>query len=459
MLRGTHFLDISRYMSRSLRSVRLAATPLATMILQVIQNEKEYHSNLLTKSLMAVLAVGLTTAPVQAMEFDVHGFVMGTVSKRVNSVPLQSGKKNNWLLGEERVRLGITGESEEGTFGMVSKADFVSDHVAGEASVDLRELYVEYLADDFELRAGRQMLTWGVADRLFINDVFPKDWSAFFSGQPLEYMKIGSDMAKLFVFGSGWDMELAAIPVAQFDVTPGTDRFVVYSPIPLITEPRKRAANSELAMRFHTKVGESTDLALYAFKGFWHQPDKGVAGNSIIYPRLNNYGFTLQDTVMGGVLSFEAGFYQSVDDRDGTDPFIANSQYRYLIGYEHELMTDVTLALQWYGEVMQNHSAYQAAAQPAFVAGMGPKPLPKHRKIMTANLRALWMNQTLTTSLFFMGVGDGGGRMANPDVHYAINDTMSINAGAHVFWGGPDTWMLGTMKNDDNVYMNVKWTF
>jgi len=412
-----------------------------------------------TGGVAAVLAATLLSLPAQAAEVDIHGFLLGTVSSRVDKTPLLTGEKNNWLLAEERLRADLTAESDAGDTAMVAKIDFLNDHVVGNASIEVRELYGEYIADDFEVRVGRQMLTWGVADRLFINDVFPKNWSAFFAGQPLEYMKIGSDMAKLFVFGSNWDVELVAIPVAQFDITPGTDRFVVYSPIPTVTKPQKKLSNGEIAGRFHTKLGDTTDVALYAFKGFWHQPDKGVAGASIIYPRLNNYGFTIQDTVFGGVLSLEGGYYHSIDDNAGTNPFIANSQYRYLVGYEHELMTDVTLALQWYGEVMKNHADYLAAAQPAFIAGLGPKPLPKHRKIMTANVRALWLNQTLTTSLFFMGVGDGGGRMLNPDVHYAVTDSFSVNVGGHAFWGGPDSWMLGTMKHDDNVYANVKWTF
>jgi len=412
----------------------------------------------------AAALAALLAMPAQAVEVDIHGFLLGTASSRVNQTPLVTGEKNNWLLAEERLRLEVGAESDAGDSALVSKVDFLNDNVAANSSIEVRELYGEYISDNYEVRVGRQMLTWGVADRLFINDVFPKNWSAFFSGQPLEYMKIGSDMAKLFVFGSGWDVELALIPVAQFDVTPQSDRFVVFDPGFSVVKPEKKLSNGEAAMRFHTKVGDTTDLALYAFKGFWHQPDKGITmmpanvtptnpmGLTIKYPRLNNYGLTVQDTFLGGVLSLEGGYYHSIDDNAGTDPFIANSQYRYLIGYEHELMTDVTLALQWYGEIMKNHAGYLATT-------MDPVPQPKHRKIVTANIRALWMNQTLTTSLFVMGVGDGGGRMANPDINYAVNDSFSVNVGGHIFWSGPDTWMLGTMKHDDNVYANVKWTF
>lgn len=425
---------------------------------EAVSKAARAHLSLRSLKAIALAALLFSSTAAQAVEIEVHGFLMGTASSRVNSTPLKSGEKNNWLLSEERLQIELNAESDEGDTAMVAKIDFLNDHVVGNADIDVRELYGEYIADDFEVRIGRQMLTWGVTDRLFINDVFPKNWSAFFSGQPLEYMKIGSDMAKIFLFGDSWDVELALIPIAQFDITPGSDRFVVFDPGFSVVQPEKKLSNGEVAGRFHTTFG-TTDIALYLFKGFWHQPDKGVAGSNIIYPRLNSYGFTVQDTMFGGVLSLEAGFYHSIDDSSGTNPFIANSQYRYMVGYEREIVTDVTLGLQWYGEVMKNHAGYLAGAQPAFQADSGPKPLPEHRKIVTVNLRALWMNQTLTTSLFFMGIGDAGGRMLNPDLHYAVTDSFSVNAGGHAFWGGHDTGMLGTMKDDDNVYMNVKWTF
>ncbi len=423
------------------------------------RKEKGYASPFTLHALLlsALLCTSAVNSAVAA-EVELHGFLLGTVSNRVSDVPLPGGETNNWLLAEERLRVELSAESDAGDTALVGKIDFLNDHIAGSADIDVRELYGEYIADDFELRLGRQMLTWGVADRLFINDVFPKNWSAFFSGQPLEYMKIGSDMAKIFIFGNSWDVELTLIPIAQFDITPGSDRFVVFDPGFTVMKPANQLSNGEIAGRVHSAIG-STDIALYAFRGFWHQPDKGVSGTNIIYPRLNTYGFTIQDTLLGGVLSLEGGFYHSADDSSGTNPLIANSQSRYLVAYEREIMTDVTLALQWYGEVMKNHADYLATAAPAFQAGLGPKPLPKHRTIVTANLRALWMNQTLTTSLFVMMVGHSGGRMINPDIHYAVSDELSINAGAHVFQGGPDSWMLGMMKHDDNVYMNAKWSF
>ncbi|MDX8410484.1 MAG: hypothetical protein R8K46_01230 [Mariprofundaceae bacterium] len=395
--------------------------------------------------------------PSYAAEVELHGFLMGTGSLRTGNKPLNNGEKHNWLLGEERLRINLDIASESAETAAVVKIDFLNDNVAGQTTIEARELYGEYLADSFEIRAGRQMITWGIADRLFINDVFPKNWTAFFAGQPLEYLKTGSDAIKLSVFVRGWDVEFVGIPFVQTDIVPSSDRYVVFDPGLAIQEPDRSLSNGELAARLHTQLG-TTDVAFYAFRGFWHQPDKGVQGVNIIFPRLNNYGLTLQDALLGGVFSIEGGFYQSADDSEGTNPLVANSQYRYLVSYEREIMSDLTLALQFYGELMDNHAAYLPAAGAAFAGGLGPKPLPEHRKITTVNARALWLKQTLTTSLFGMAVVDGG-RMLIPDVNYAVSDEFSVNAGGHVFWSGPGSWMLGMMKHDDNVYVNARWSF
>lgn len=63
----------------------------------------------------------------------------------------------------------------------------------GEFDVDLREAYLDYTTENCDFRLGRQFVTWGVGDLLFINDVFSKDYVSFFAGRPLEYLKIEVD--------------------------------------------------------------------------------------------------------------------------------------------------------------------------------------------------------------------------------------------------------------------------
>lgn len=401
-----------------------------------------------------------------AFELELHGFAQAAASARVDRTPLPAGihqgDRNNFLRSEERMRLEAIGDSEDGSVGFVAKIDGVFDNVAeaGPTSLDVRELWGEWRGERLEVRAGRQMMTWGVADRLFISDIWPKDWAAFYAGLPLEYMKLPSDALKLTHFVGSVDLELVLVPKAQVDVVPGADRWIVYLPPNLAGErkPRARLADSEAALRVHIPL-RSWDLNLYAARSHWHQPDKGMDANGfIVYPRLNVFAGTFQGQVMGGVLSLEAGVYQSSEDKGGVNPLVANSQQRFLIGYEHELWPDATLAVQIYDERMMAYGNYLPAAQAAFAAGLGPKPLPRNRVMATANLRVLMLNQTLTGTLFAMGARQGG-KMLNPELSYAVNDMLTVTAGGHVFWGGPDSWMLGMMKHDDNAYLWARWSF
>ncbi len=421
----------------------------------------------------AALGAVLAAPAAPAMELELHGFVQGAASLRASSHRLAApsalaGKRYNWLAAEERLRLEATGDSDDGSVGFVAKVDALYDNAlvqapgqaANPASLDVRELWGEWRGDLFEVRAGRQMMTWGVADRLFISDIWPKNWAAFYAGLPLEYMKLPVDALKITHFAGPVDIELVLAPRAQVDVVPDVNRWVVYMP-PGMRGEKKPAGTlhaGEAGLRVHIPAG-SWDFNLYAARTHWHQPDKAMdAQGFVIYPRLNVYAGTIQGGVLGGVLSLEAGLYQSVEDKNGTNPYIANSQQRWLVGYEHEIWPDATLALQVYGERMLHYQAYLRAAQQAFAAGQGPKPLPRHRIFYTANLRAQFLNQTLVFALFAMHIQHGG-TMVNPELSYAVNDALSVAAGGHVFKGGPDSWLLGMMKHDDNAYLWARWSF
>ncbi len=59
---------------------------------------------------------------------------------------------------------------------------------------------------------GRQILTWGTGDLVFINDLFPKDWVSFFIGRDVEYLKAPSDALKVSAFSSWANLDLVYTP-------------------------------------------------------------------------------------------------------------------------------------------------------------------------------------------------------------------------------------------------------
>ncbi|MHC4157803.1 MAG: hypothetical protein ACYSSO_01865, partial [Planctomycetota bacterium] len=101
------------------------------------------------------------------------------------------------------------------------KADIIGDLVTEQADFDLREAYLFTMPVGFiDVKAGRQILTWGTGDLIFINDLFPKDWQSFFIGRDPEYLKAPSDAIKVGIFSKLANLDIVYTP--RFD----HDRFI-----------------------------------------------------------------------------------------------------------------------------------------------------------------------------------------------------------------------------------------
>jgi hypothetical protein len=93
--------------------------------------------------------------------------------------------------------------------------------------------------------------------------------------------------------------------------------------------------------------------------------------------------------VRRGIGNVEFAFSDSLDDRQGSDPFIRNSELRSLAGYEQELARDLTLAIQYNVEYMLEDDDYRRSL-PA-----GTPEADEDRHLLTLRItRPLW-SQTL----------------------------------------------------------------
>src|SRR3989338_5310195 len=104
-----------------------------------------------------------------AEEPSIHGFLQANYSVRVTGEKLPGAKRQELMLGEERGRLEGSYYPPNSNIGFDVKADLFHDWVEDSWGVALREGYVDYLMDKFDVRIGRQIVTWGVGDLLFIN--------------------------------------------------------------------------------------------------------------------------------------------------------------------------------------------------------------------------------------------------------------------------------------------------
>ena len=126
----------------------------------------------------------------------IHGFIEYGHGFRTQSDDRQ---KHGTIYHETRLQLEFSKRFD--AFDFQFKNDITYDAWKGEAVYDLRETYITaYPLDWVDVKAGRQILTWGTGDFLFVNDLFPKDWQSFFIGRDDEYLKAPSDALRIIFY-------------------------------------------------------------------------------------------------------------------------------------------------------------------------------------------------------------------------------------------------------------------
>ena len=403
-----------------------------------------------------VMVAGLLLPPGARADVNLHGFVQGNYAVNTNSAN-PDGDSYKWA--EERLQLKL--DATQDALQLFVKADAWHDHLADKADDELREGYLNYAASSWDARVGRQVLTWGVGDLVFINDVFPKDYEAFFSGRPLEYLKKGIDGLRLGAYPDFASLELVLIPFFEPNHYPESGRFWQFDPLPGVTEattrePDEALGNGEIAVRAYRRIADF-DAALYAYRGHSRQPamapDSLAASRSLTftYPELGVYGASLQGSAMNGVVSLETGYYDSLDDQDGADPMLPNSQLRFLVGYQKQLWEEGTLGLQYYAEIMQEYDAYTETMPPGF---------PREREVhgyVSLRFTQFFRNQTLKFFWFSFYSPDENDFLLNPEITYHFTDHVWAAVGALVFGGGDDWSRFGQFKENDHGYLQVRY--
>ena len=374
-------------------------------------------------------------------------------------------------IGEARLQLSVEKEFDFGTATITGGAIFdpVLDNHAinletGNGWLDLREANFLARPTSFaDVKVGRQILTWGTGDLLFINDLFPKDWNAFFIGRDTEYLKAPSDAVKMALFSSAANLDVIYTP--RFDADRYIDgrRLSYYNPalgeiagqnaIVRAERPDSWFGDDEWAMRLHRNIG-TTEAAVYFYDGFWKSPaGQNIETGLATFPRLRSYGASLRRPMLGGIAHIEMGLYDSLDDPNGNDPFVANSEFRWLIGFERELASELTGAFQYYQERILDYGNYFASLPAGF------PQRDKVRHVLTMRITKLAMNQTLTWSLFAYYSPSDKDSYLRPKVAYKLTDAWQMEAGANVFFGTSQNTFFGQFEKNTNFFTSLRYSF
>jgi hypothetical protein len=342
------------------------------------------------------------------------------------------------------------------------KGDVWYDGILEQARYDTREAWMFLRPTDFlDIKLGRQVLTWGTGDLVFLNDLFPKDWQSFFIGRDAEYLKAPCDSLKVSLFSDLLNADFVFTPLFA------SDRFITGQYVSYwngvlgrlagneseldFDRPDQWFTDAEYAARLYRTAG-AYELALYGYFGFWKNPGGIAPSGEYVFPRLHVYGASARGPLAGGIGNIEVAYYDSIEDPDGRDPNINNSEMRYLVGFAREISRDFNGSVQYYVEQLLDYQDYRATFE-------GDHPRDEFRHVLTLQLTKLLMNQNLELSLSGYWSPSDHDAYLRPKILYKWTDHIRQEVGANIFFGQRDDTMFGQYKANTNIYMALRYSF
>lgn len=389
-----------------------------------------------------------------------HGFVEGAFGHRLQT---DAATGDELPLGEARLRLEADYKGQD--FSFEFKADGIADGVLDELDLHVREAVINFgLGDRTDVRAGRQILTWGTGDLLYLNDLFPKDWVSFLAGRDDEYLKAPSDALRVSWFGDAFNVDVAVTPRFEPDrfltgerlsfFDPARARIVAAPPRLSPREPEHDIDNVEIAARVYGMTG-SQEWAVYGYRGFFPQPTAfDPQLGEFTFARLNSLGASLRGPLGGGLYNVETAWYDSSVDRNGNDPNVPNSELRLLTGYKTELVTNLTLGTQYYLEWLQDHDALERNWP--FDPALAPD---EFRHVLTARLTWQLMRDNLIVSLMNFYSPSDDDYFIRPTVQYRFNDQLKLDAGMNLFGGDEPSTFYGQFEDNSSAFARLRFSF
>lgn len=308
----------------------------------------------------AFLLTVIGARPVCAAPY-LGGFIESAHTYRIESNDaLDSGAAGDRDFPRSEFRAQFTARDNMDLASFFARVDLVSDATeADRTQVDVREAYMKlFLAKWLDVKFGRQVATWGTGDLVFANDLFAKDWDAFFTGMDDSYLKPPQDLLRLSFYKGNTTAELVLSPHFTPDNLPDGSRLSVFNPFldqtvgrdmaPMMEQPEKNLSNGEIFARIYGAAGRF-EWALYGYKGFWPTP-QGIyitdTTASLFYPKMYSTGASLRGPLASFLFNAEGAIYVSPEDKDGDNPMVPNSQLRGFVGLEKSLSNDWTVSAQ-----------------------------------------------------------------------------------------------------------------
>jgi len=330
----------------------------------------------------------------------------------------------------------------------------------------VKEAYILYGGDDYDLRLGQQQIVWGKTDGLRMLDIVnPLDMREFLLDDFLD-SRIGLVAARLnyyaYLGDSEHEFELIVIPDAKTaEMAPLGSRWgfalptlpAGVSPAILSGEkPNWAAKNTEYGAAWRSNV-DGWDLSLNWFYGWKDTPNlqKSLSGTSMfitpVYSRMNTVGGSFSNAFGAWVVRGEVAV--NIDEGlDTNGVTIASS---------------VTKKNTLNAAVGVDYNANNWTISPQLfvrhISGWNTNILEdKSSGFVSLRIATDYMNEKLKPDVIGLYNWADQSWMLRPKVSYEFTDHIKATAGVDLF-GGNAAAFFGQFDDNDRIYSELEYTF
>jgi hypothetical protein len=335
------------------------------------------------------------------------------------------------------------------------------DAVGGDryARGEMRELWLDVQpSDSFDVRVGKQYMTWGRADGINPTDlVNGSDFTALVVDD--SDRKLGSwDLKATKEFGGSsasalWLLNFVPSVFPFAPLAPGTS---VFQRLP--TEGFRQGA-----IKVET-TGGHLDGSLCYFDGFDHTPDMTLAGSAItlFYPRLRVVGGDVAKNWERFGLRAEGSY--TFQENVVVTPFPPRQDVlAVVIGVDRSWLEYLNVNLQYLGRYLAHFDDPRAVRDPtvrsfAILRSLLIQQQSRVQNGMSARVSYKWFHETLEAEVHGVTWFERGDFVISPRAAYAINDNVKVSIGADLYRGPADS-VFGLLKANSLGYAEVGYSF
>lgn len=323
----------------------------------------------------------------------------------------------------------------------------------------LREAFFEYSTKSLNLKIGRQIVSWGIADGMRITDIIsPMDMTEFLA-QDYDDIKMPVNAIKLRWVKPKMNLELIYIPIPSYSIIPyeAENPWSIFPTegepffdINMDNKPELTLANSEYGARFSFFLS-GIDFSLSALHT-WNKTPVFTRSMSVnldtVYVKENYYKLDmlgLDFSLPKGPFVFrgEAAYYIGEFHEASNLAPIKRNSLNWLIGADWYPGNDWTVTVQYSHKLIPDYIDVLAEKENTILSTLG----------ITKKL----FRSTLSISTFAYIDISNNGFFDRTSVDYALSDQIHMMLGYDWFYG--DAGMFGLYNNNSEVWFKAKYSF